>query len=58
MGASSPASRTSRPKGRGSSCGRRRTSCPSDCAAIVKVTGVNYNVVNPFKCYTSYLIKS
>jgi branched-chain amino acid transport system substrate-binding protein len=31
---------------------------PSDCAAIVKVAGTNYNVVNPFKCYTSYLIKS
>ena len=30
---------------------------PADCAAIVKVAGVNYNVVNPYKCYTSYLIK-
>jgi ABC-type branched-subunit amino acid transport system substrate-binding protein len=31
---------------------------PSDCAAIVKVSGTVYNVVNPYKCYTSYLIKS
>jgi branched-chain amino acid transport system substrate-binding protein len=31
---------------------------PSDCAAIVKVSGTVYNVVNPYKCYTSYTIKS
>jgi branched-chain amino acid transport system substrate-binding protein len=31
---------------------------PSDCAAIVKVSGTVYDVVNPYKCYTSYTIKS
>ena len=31
---------------------------PADCAAIVKVSGTVYNVVNPYKCYTSYTIKS
>ena len=30
---------------------------PSDCAAIVRVSGTNYTVKNPFKCYQSYLIK-
>jgi hypothetical protein len=31
---------------------------PSDCSVIVKVSGTNYNVANPFKCYSSYLLKS
>jgi ABC-type branched-subunit amino acid transport system substrate-binding protein len=31
---------------------------PADCAVIVKVSGTAYTVENPFKCYTSYLIKS
>lgn len=26
----------------------------SDCAAVVQVKGDQYNVVNPFKCYSSY----
>ena len=31
---------------------------PADCAAIVKVSGTAYTVENPYKCYTSYTIKS
>jgi branched-chain amino acid transport system substrate-binding protein len=31
---------------------------PSDCAVIVKVSGTNYTVANPYQCYQSYLIKS
>jgi ABC-type branched-subunit amino acid transport system substrate-binding protein len=31
---------------------------PADCAVVVKVSGTAYNVVNPFKCYSSYTIKS
>jgi branched-chain amino acid transport system substrate-binding protein len=30
---------------------------PSDCSVIVKVSGTNYTVANPFKCYSSYLLK-
>ncbi len=30
----------------------------ADCATIVKVAGTVYNVVNPFKCYQSYNLKS
>ena len=29
-----------------------------DTTVIVKVAGTAYNVVNPYKCYTSYTIKS
>jgi ABC-type branched-subunit amino acid transport system substrate-binding protein len=27
---------------------------PADCAAVVKVSGTNYTVSEPFKCYSSY----
>ena len=26
---------------------------PADCAAIVKISGTNYQVVTPFACYQS-----
>ena len=29
---------------------------PADCAAVVKVSGTNYTVSEPFKCYSSYNI--
>ena len=29
---------------------------PSDCAAIAQVSGTNFNVVAPFKCYNSYKV--
>jgi branched-chain amino acid transport system substrate-binding protein len=30
---------------------------PADCSVIVRVTGVKYKVVEPFKCYQSYQTK-